>query len=112
MTPKFIIYLEFTLPADALLSTGIALSLMDSFQTLRRVFSDLQPVIGTRLLHNTEDPKVVLLEITAEPVAVDVFVASMRRFDLRQLARTGPIVIHQVSSFVNPTAHTAQESVR
>ena len=65
MTAKFIIYLEFTLPADALLSTGIALSLMDSFQTLRRVFAELQPVLDTRLLHNTEDPKVVLLEITA-----------------------------------------------
>ena len=65
MTPKFIIYLEFTLPSDALLPAGIALNLMDSFQTLRRVFAKMQPVIGTRLLHNTEDSKIVLLEITA-----------------------------------------------
>ena len=65
MPPKFIIYLEFTLPSDALLPAGIAVNLMDSFQTLRRAFAELQPVLGTRLLHNTEDPKVVLLEVTA-----------------------------------------------
>ena len=65
MQPKFIIYLEFTLPSNALLPTGIALNLMDSFQTLCRVFAELQPVLGTRLLHNTEDPKIVLLEVTA-----------------------------------------------
>lgn len=35
----------------------------------------------------------VLLEITAEPSRVDAFVDSMRQFDLKQLARTGPIVI-------------------
>ena len=65
MPAKFIIYLEFTLPSDALLPAGIAVNLMDSFQTLRRVFAELQPVLGTRLLHNTEDPKIVLLEVTA-----------------------------------------------
>lgn len=54
----------------------------------------------------------VLLEITAEPSIVDAFVAAMRRFDLRQLARTGPIVIHEAPPSVNPTAHTAQESVQ
>jgi acetolactate synthase-1/3 small subunit len=36
----------------------------------------------------------VLLEITAEPARVDGFVAAMRGFALRQLARTGPILIH------------------
>jgi hypothetical protein len=55
----FVIYLEFTLPAEATLDT------MDSFQTLRRVFADVGAVMGTRLLRNTENPKVVLLEVTS-----------------------------------------------
>jgi acetolactate synthase I/III small subunit len=38
----------------------------------------------------------VLLEITAEPARVDGFVAAMRGFALHSLARTGPIVIHDV----------------
>ena len=37
----------------------------------------------------------LLLEITAEPSQVDNFVDIMRRFDLKQLARTGPIVIRE-----------------
>jgi acetolactate synthase I/III small subunit len=37
----------------------------------------------------------VLLEITAEPSRVDNFVDLMRKFDLKQLARTGPIVIRE-----------------
>jgi acetolactate synthase-1/3 small subunit len=36
----------------------------------------------------------VLFEITAEPSRVDGFVAAMRGFALRQIARTGPILIH------------------
>jgi hypothetical protein len=62
----FIIYLEFTLPPDAVLEGNtIALNLMDSFATLRRVFAESQTVQGTRLLHNTEDPRIVLLEVTS-----------------------------------------------
>ena len=37
----------------------------------------------------------VLLEITADPSRVDAFVDAMRSFDLKQLARTGPIVIRE-----------------
>jgi hypothetical protein len=59
VTARFVVYLEFTLPAEANLET------MDSFQTLRRVFSDVGAVLGTRLLRNTEDPKVVMLEVTS-----------------------------------------------
>jgi acetolactate synthase-1/3 small subunit len=70
----------------------------------------------------------VLLEITADPSRVDAFVEAMRKFDLKQLARTGPIVIREadpgVSSFdshagasigtssLTHVALTAQESAR
>ena len=37
----------------------------------------------------------LLLEITADPSRVDAFVDAMRSFDLKQLARTGPIVIRE-----------------
>ena len=37
----------------------------------------------------------LLLELTAEPSRVDNFVDIMRKFDLKQLARTGPIVIRE-----------------
>jgi acetolactate synthase-1/3 small subunit len=37
----------------------------------------------------------LLLEITASPSDVDNFVDLMRKFDLKQLARTGPIVIRE-----------------
>lgn len=37
----------------------------------------------------------VLLELTASPSEVDTFVERMRQFDLKQLARTGPIVIRE-----------------
>ena len=37
----------------------------------------------------------VLLELTADPSKVDAFVEAVRRFDLKQLARTGPIVIRE-----------------
>jgi acetolactate synthase-1/3 small subunit len=39
-----------------------------------------------------------LLEITADPTRVDAFVDAMRGFDLKQLARTGPIVIRESES--------------
>ena len=70
----------------------------------------------------------VLLEITADPSRVDAFVDAMRRFDLKQLARTGPIVIREADPAVGSSdpiadasvgapsltqsAHTPQESVR
>ena len=37
----------------------------------------------------------VLLELTADPSKVDAFVEQVRKFDLKQLARTGPIVIRE-----------------
>ena len=37
----------------------------------------------------------LLLEITADPSRVDAFVEAVRGFDLKQLARTGPIVIRE-----------------
>jgi len=37
----------------------------------------------------------VLLELTADPSRVDAFVEAVRQFDLKQLARTGPIVIRE-----------------
>jgi acetolactate synthase-1/3 small subunit len=37
----------------------------------------------------------VLLELTADPARVDAFVQEIRKFDLKQLARTGPIVIRE-----------------
>ena len=70
----------------------------------------------------------LLLEITADPSKVDAFVEAVRRFDLKQLARTGPIVIresdpeattddHQAgasagSHSLNSSALTPQESAR
>jgi acetolactate synthase-1/3 small subunit len=70
----------------------------------------------------------LLLEITSEPSRVDAFVEAVRRFDLKQLARTGPIVIresdpeattddhHAGASAGSPTlissAFTSQESAR
>jgi hypothetical protein len=64
---KFVVYLEFTLPAAADIETlkPTQASVMDSFQTLRRVFAELNPVLDTRLLRNTEDPRVILLEVTS-----------------------------------------------
>ena len=70
----------------------------------------------------------VLVEITADPSRVDEFIDAMRKFDLKQLARTGPIVIREADPVV-PTvdthagasagspsltqhAHTPQESSR
>jgi acetolactate synthase-1/3 small subunit len=37
----------------------------------------------------------LLLEITSDPSRVDAFVEAVRKFDLKQLARTGPIVIRE-----------------
>ena len=37
----------------------------------------------------------VLLELTADPSRVDAFVEAVRKYDLKQLARTGPIVIRE-----------------
>jgi len=70
----------------------------------------------------------VLLELTADPARVDAFVQEIRKFDLKQLARTGPIVIresdpeairddhHAGASAGSPTlnapALTPQESAR
>lgn len=70
----------------------------------------------------------VLLELTADPSRVDAFVQEIRKFDLKQLARTGPIVIresdpeairddhHAGASAGSPTlnapALTPQESAR
>ena len=72
---------------------------------------------GARVSHQGHSR--VLLEMTAEPSAVDAFVLSMRQFDLRQLARTGPIVIQELphsspSSIpsLNYTAPSAQEFVQ
>jgi acetolactate synthase-1/3 small subunit len=48
---------------------------------------------GARVSHRAHGR--LLLELTAEPARVDEFVVTMRRFDLRQLARTGPIVIRE-----------------
>jgi hypothetical protein len=50
-----------------------------------------------------------LLEITADPARVDAFVERVRQFDLKQLVRTGPIVIREAdpdSVYVDP--HAAQ----
>ncbi len=49
----------------------------------------------------------VLLELTADPSKVDAFVEQVRKFDLKQLARTGPIVIRESdpdSVYVDPHA--------
>ena len=70
----------------------------------------------------------VLLELTADPARVDAFVQEIRKFDLKQLARTGPIVIRESdpeaiqddhhagasagSHTLNAPALTPQESAR
>jgi len=70
----------------------------------------------------------LLLEITADPSKVDAFVEAVRGFDLKQLARTGPIVIRESdpeattddhhaganagSHSLNSSALTPQESAR
>ncbi len=73
MPSHFVIYMEFTLPPEAGLEAVAPLraNLMESFQTLRRVFADIAPVLGTRLLQNTEDPKVILLEISSTTDILD-----------------------------------------
>ena len=53
----------------------------------------------------------VLLEITADPSRVDAFVEAMRRFDLKQLARTGPIVISETDP-ASPTTDTHADAGR
>jgi acetolactate synthase-1/3 small subunit len=50
----------------------------------------------------------LLLEITADPSQVDAFVEAMRNFDVKQLARTGPIVIRESESDV---IHTDSHAV-
>jgi acetolactate synthase-1/3 small subunit len=68
---------------------------------------------GARVTHRASTR--VLLELTAEPWRVDAFVATMRRFDLRQLARTGPIVIREAdpadAPATGPTADAAEDPV-
>ena len=70
----------------------------------------------------------MLLEITSDPSKVDAFVEAVRIFDLKQLARTGPIVIRESdpesitddhhaganagSHSLNSSALTPQESAR
>jgi acetolactate synthase I/III small subunit len=49
----------------------------------------------------------LLLEITAEPSKVDAFVEAVRGFDLKQLARTGPIVIRESDPDAIPDDHHA-----
>jgi len=49
----------------------------------------------------------LLLEITADPSKVDVFVEAVRKFDLKQLARTGPIVIRESDPEAIPDDHHA-----
>ena len=46
----------------------------------------------------------LLLEITATPAQVDEFVSAVRKFDLKQLARTGPIVIREADPVVATAA--------
>ena len=45
----------------------------------------------------------VLLEITAAPSRVDGFVSAMQGFALRQLARTGPILVRDVPNDLLPS---------
>jgi hypothetical protein len=52
----------------------------------------------------------LLLEITASPSDVDDFVDLMRKFDLKQLARTGPIVIRESDPEALPHDHHADAS--
>jgi acetolactate synthase I/III small subunit len=52
----------------------------------------------------------VLLELTADPARVDTFVQEIRKFDLKQLARTGPIVIREsdpATEYTDPHAGDA-----
>jgi acetolactate synthase-1/3 small subunit len=52
----------------------------------------------------------VLLELTADPARVDAFVQEIRKFDLKQLARTGPIVIREsdpAAEYIDPHAGDA-----
>ena len=52
----------------------------------------------------------VLLELTADPARVDTFVQEIRKFDLKQLARTGPIVIRESdpeAEYIDPHAGDA-----
>ena len=52
----------------------------------------------------------VLLELTADPARVDTFVQEIRKFDLKQLARTGPIVIRESDPEAIPDDHHAGAS--
>ena len=52
----------------------------------------------------------LLLEITADPSKVDAFVEAVRGFDLKQLARTGPIVIRESDPATTTDDHHAGAS--
>ena len=54
----------------------------------------------------------VLLEITADPSKVDAFVEQVRKFDLKQLARTGPIVIRESDPETSHDDHHAAAQMR
>lgn len=60
---------------------------------------------GARITHRAHGR--LLLEITASPSDVDNFVDLMRKFDLKQLARTGPIVIRESDPDAAHTDHHA-----
>jgi acetolactate synthase-1/3 small subunit len=51
----------------------------------------------------------VLIELTTDPLGIDAFVATLRsRFELKQLARTGPIVLRETDA---ATEHTEPQPV-
>ncbi len=56
----YILYLEVTLP-------GVAdPAAMDALRHLGRIFDTVEGVISTRLLRNTEDQRVILLEVASK----------------------------------------------
>jgi acetolactate synthase-1/3 small subunit len=56
--------------------------------------------VGARVTHHAYGR--LLIELTTDPLGIDAFVATMRGFELRQLARTGPIVLHETDAATSP----------
>lgn len=77
----YVLFLEFTLPELADQAT------MDALYQLERLFVGVAGVTNTRLLQNSEEPKVLLLEIASQA-------------DLLQTVRTSDLALENVKTRV------------
>ena len=62
----YVLFLELTLPEIASPAT------LEALHHLERIFVSVASVTSTRLLQNTEDPRVLLLEVSSRAELLDV----------------------------------------